>query len=220
MTNIAARRTRIRITEALVDGVSLAGSLLVGAFGTYAAYRLAPATWTGDARLLLAGAAAVVAAISTGDFVESLLAPARRFLRAQTTAVSTSTKDSVPPDTLGIALAQAVAATETDAARRAAFGAHVLDDGDGYLGAASRWRGYEDGEATFYLAPGLVLHYRGVPKAYGTAKEFTLLTSDADEPVAITSLAQLRHHLAARAAGLPLAEPMAQREDDELLNAA
>ena len=91
----------------------------------------------------------------------------------------------------------------TDAAERAATHAWVLDQGDDFLRASARWRGYPDGTATFYLAPGAVLHYRSTPADYGTDKEFTLLTSDADAPVRVTTLLQLHQVLADRAAGHP-----------------
>ncbi|MEU3901964.1 hypothetical protein [Streptomyces sp. NPDC045251] len=50
------------------------------------------------------------------------------------------------------------------------------------------------------------LHYRTETNKQGhDESHFTLLPSDGDQPVPITGMAQIRHRLAARAAGLPLA---------------
>ncbi|MFD5164444.1 hypothetical protein ACFWMJ_41510 [Streptomyces hawaiiensis] len=47
----------------------------------------------------------------------------------------------------------------------------------------------------------MVLHHRAERGEY--KHHFTLLTGDGEQPVAITGMEQIRHHLAARAAGLP-----------------
>ncbi len=113
---------------------------------------------------------------------------------------------------------QVVVATEEDAARRAASAAFRIDDGDNFLCSQDRWRGYEDGEASFYLAPGVVLHHRADRGEY--KHHFTLLTGDGEQPVAITGMEQIRHHLAARAAGLPAVPATVDTEDADEHKAA
>ncbi len=207
MTNTTARQTAGHIGGALVDGASMASALASGAAGLLLGYRLLPADRPHTVRLATAGAIAVVAAIVGDGFAEAALAPLRR--RATNAAYpmgrpyTTAAAVPPPPDTLDGALDQVAQATATDAAERAATHAWVLDQGDDFLRASARWRGYPDGTATFYLAPGAVLHYRSTPADYGTDKEFTLLTSDADAPVRVTTLLQLHQVLADRAAGHP-----------------
>ncbi|WP_371524783.1 hypothetical protein OG302_00715 [Streptomyces sp. NBC_01283] len=111
-----------------------------------------------------------------------------------------------PAATLDQALAQLATATEDDAANRAASAAWRIDQGDNFLRDVDWWRGYEDGEASFCLAPCVWLHYRSERNKYGdTEPRFTLLTGDGETPVAITGMEQIRHQLAARAASLPTA---------------
>ncbi|WP_331745915.1 hypothetical protein [Streptomyces sp. NBC_00872] len=70
--------------------------------------------------------------------------------------------------------------------------------------------------ATFYLAPGVVLHHRPVQGQYGPRREFTLLSSDG-EPVTVTSIDQIRHEFAVRAAELAVRAAGAK---DEALHTA
>ncbi|MGW7603184.1 NUDIX domain-containing protein [Streptomyces antimycoticus] len=109
------------------------------------------------------------------------------------------------PTSLAEALAQSAAAAEDDAAERAAAAAFSIDRSENFLRDPARWRGYEDGEASFHLAPGIALHYHGAEDERGRrGHHFTLLTSESDTPVTVTGVAQIRHHLAALAAGLPV----------------
>ncbi|NUH42898.1 NUDIX hydrolase [Streptomyces samsunensis] len=109
------------------------------------------------------------------------------------------------PTSLAEALTQTAAAAEGDAAERAAAAAVSIDRSENFLRDETRWRGYEDGEASFHLAPGVALHYHGTEDERGRrGHHFTLLTSESDTPVTITGVAQIRHHLAALAAGLPV----------------
>ncbi|MCX0241849.1 hypothetical protein [Streptomyces drozdowiczii] len=195
------RQTATTVANAMIEGASMASALIGGAAGAYLGYQLTPATWADGIRILLAGAVAVVGAVAIDGLAELALAPLRRLMRDRSPLPSTRRSAPAPAATLDAALAQVITATEEDAARRAANASHRVDDGDNFLNDASRWRGYEDGEATFYLAPGVVLHHRAERSEY--KHHFTLLTGDGEEPVVITGMEQIRHHLAARAAGLP-----------------
>ena len=62
------------------------------------------------------------------------------------------------------------------------------------LNSEDRWRGYANGEATFYVAPGAVLHYR-LTDGRHPEPEFTLLTSEADDPVDVLTVRDVLQHL-------------------------
>lgn len=68
----------------------------------------------------------------------------------------------MPPSTAKDALAEIAAAAADNSAIRAAARAFLIDE-SGYLTLPYRWRGYPAGDATFYLAPGAVLHFRPGP---------------------------------------------------------
>ncbi|MEU9943115.1 hypothetical protein [Streptomyces lavendulae] len=209
------RQTAISVVNTMIEGASMASTLIGGAAGAYLGYQVAPAAWTDGTRILLAGAVAVIGAVAIDGLAELVLAPMRRLMRTRSPLPSTRRSAPAPAATLGEALAQVVTATEEDAARRAAGDAFRIDDGDNFLRDENRWRGYEDGEASFYLAPGVVLHHRAEVGKYGRKNHFTLLTGDGEQPVAITSMEQIRLHLAARAAGLPAAQATGATEDED-----
>jgi hypothetical protein len=204
------RQTANTVASSMIEGASMATALIGGAGGAYIGYQLAPADWSDGARIAFAGAVAVVGAVAIDGLAELFLAPMRRLMNKSRHIASARTgRDSAPApaDTLDQALAQVAAATEDDAANRAASAAWRIDQGDGFLRDVDRWRGYEDGEASFYLAPGVWLHYRSEKNKYGnTEPRFALLSGDGEAPVAITGMEQVRHQLAARAAGLPAAQ--------------
>ncbi|MEF3117600.1 hypothetical protein [Streptomyces chrestomyceticus] len=207
--NRSARCAVINLADTVTEGTSMVLTLLGGAIGAWAGYTYSPGTWPGDWRLAFAGGVAVVAAVAAGGMADLFLAPLRQLL---TTARNTTRPQvgghtaSGAPATLEEGLAQVAAATEADAASRAASAAWHIDQSENFLRDEDRWRGYEDGEASYFLAPGVWLHYRSETNRYGNAEpSFTLLTGDADQPVSVTGMAQLRHHLAVRAAGLPVA---------------
>ncbi|MFE4177156.1 hypothetical protein ACFRR7_34835 [Streptomyces sp. NPDC056909] len=201
------RQTVSTVASSMVEGASMAAALIGGAVGAYISYQLAPASWTGDVRILAAGAAAVVGAVAVDGLAELVLTPLRRLTRKTGPAARTTRPSApAPADTLGEALVQVAVATEDDAAERAAIAAYSVDMSDAFLRDETRWRGYEDGEATFYLAPGVMLHHRCAQGQYGPRHEFTLLSSDGDE-VPVTGIDQVRHQLAARAAGFPVSVP-------------
>ncbi|WP_432020271.1 hypothetical protein [Streptomyces sp. 1222.5] len=203
--NRAVRRATLAVADAATEGLDMVTVVIGGAIGAWAGYTYSPDTWSGDWRLALAGGVAVVAAVAVNSLAELFLTPLRRLLtKARSTARPTTPRRNTAPApaaTLDEALAQVVVATEEDAAHRAANAAFRIDDSDNFLRSEDRWRGYEDGEASFYLAPGVVLHHRADRDDY--KHHFTLLTGDGEEPVVITGMEQIRHHLAARAAGLP-----------------
>lgn len=206
------RQTATTVANSMIEGASMASALIGGAAGAYLGYQLAPTAWTDGTRILFAGAVAVVGAVAIDGLAELVLAPLRRLMR-RTPFNVTRASAPAPADSLDDALAQVATATEADAAHRAANAAFRIDQGDNFLRDEDRWRGYEDGEASFYLAPGVVLHHRAEVGKYGREHHFTLLTGDGEQPVAITGMEQIRHHLAARAAGLPARPATADTED-------
>ncbi|WP_331722612.1 hypothetical protein [Streptomyces sp. NBC_00122] len=206
------RQTANSVANTMIEGVSMTSALIGGAAGAYLGYQLAPVAWSDDSRIAFAGAVAVVGALAIDGLTELVLAPLRRLMRTRSPLPSTRRSAPAPAATLDEALAQVTAATEEDAAHRAAGAAIRIDESDNFLGDENRWRGYEDGEATFYLAPGVVLHHRAERSEY--KHHFTLLTGDGEQPVRITGMEQIRHHLAARAAGLPAIPATADRNVD------
>ncbi|MFC1436025.1 hypothetical protein ACEZDB_35870 [Streptacidiphilus sp. N1-3] len=219
-------RTRARIWRTLLDTVqSLLVIAAVAGQGWWVYHLTLHSTWTVVERLLTGAATAGAVGLAVNGIVGVALTRVRVGLDARAygpfAADRTDDDDSFSifagpgPRSLCHALLQAEEATSVDAAKRAASEAFQLDRGRRFLRNADRWRGYPDGEATFVLADGLVLHFAMVDGAFGTDAHYTLLTDDGDQPVAITSLAQLRHLLDARHAGLPLApaRPTGERED-------
>ncbi|MFD8621445.1 hypothetical protein [Streptomyces sp. NPDC059513] len=196
------RQTANTVANSMIESASMASALIGGSAGAYLGYQLAPAAWTDGTRILFAGAVAVVGAVAIDGLAELLIAPLRRLMRSRS-PLNTRASAPAPADNLNDALAQVATATEDDAAHRAAGAAFRIDQGDSFLRDEDRWRGYEDGEASFYLAPGVWLHHRAELGKYGREHHFTLLTGDGEQPVVITGMEQIRHHLAARAAGLP-----------------
>ncbi|MFC8658199.1 hypothetical protein ACFUCT_23810 [Streptomyces parvus] len=213
--NRAVRRATLAVADAATEGLDLVTVVIGGAIGAWAGYTYSPDTWSGDWRLALAGGIAVVAAVAVNSLAELFLTPLRRLLtKARSTARPTTTRRRTAPATLSEGLAQAAVATEGDAASRAASAAWRIDQGEGFLRDEDRWRGYEDGEASFFLAPGVWLHYRSTKNEFGHHNpEFVLLTGDGDQPVPITNVQEIRHQLAARAADLPAAPATDDTED-------
>ena len=218
--NRAIRRATLAVADTATEGLDMATVVIGGAIGAWAGYTYSPDTWTGDWRLAFAGAVAVVAAVAVNGMAELILAPLRRLLNtARRTSPQTTTRTApAAPDTLDEGLAQAAAATKDDAASRAAAAAWRIDQGDQYLRDENRWCGYENGEASFFLAPGIWLHYRSERTSYGNEPRFTLLTGDGDQPVPITNVDQIRHQLAAHAVGLPASPAAADTTRDRDLD--
>ncbi|MEV8529211.1 hypothetical protein AB0451_34570 [Streptomyces sp. NPDC052000] len=215
------RKAATTVAGTMVDGASMAAALIGGVGGAYLGYQLTLASWSDGLRIAAAGAAAVVGAVAIDGLAELVLAPMRRLMWTnRSTASPNRSSAPAPADTLDDALAQVVTATEDDAAHRAATAAIRIDRGDNFLRDEDRWRGYEDGEASFYLAPGVWLHHRSELDKYGCEHHFTLLTGDGEQPVAITGIDQIRHQIAARTAGLPVSKPITDDAKDSALHAA
>jgi hypothetical protein len=218
------RQTVTTVAHSMIESASMAAALMGGVAGAFVGYQLAPTVWSDESRILLAGAAAVVGAVAIDGLAELVLVPMRRLMRTKygTSRTSLLTPAPAPADTLDQALAQVAVATEDDAANRAATASWRIDKGDSFLRDVDRWRGYEDGEASYYLAPGVWLHHRTDQGKYGdTEPTFTLLTGDGEQPVVITALEQIRHQLAARTAGLPATPaPSGVTDADKALNSA
>ncbi|MFE6903882.1 hypothetical protein ACFVFJ_44890 [Streptomyces sp. NPDC057717] len=213
------RQAANTVAGTMVEGASMAAALIGGAGGAYLGYQLAPASWPDGLRIAAAGAIAVLGAVAIDGLAEIVLAPMRRLMWKNRSTASTGRASAPSPaGTLGDALAQVATATEDDAAHHAAAAAAAfrIDEGANFLRDEDRWRGYEDGEASFYVAPGVWLHHRSEQTRYGCGHHFTLLTADSDQPVTITGVDQICHHLAARAAGFPVSEPATDAKDSEL----
>lgn len=84
--------------------------------------------------------------------------------------------------------------------RRFAQAAYRIDLSDQLLSNPGRWRGYTNGEATYYLAPGAVLHYSREESERGIAEPlYTLLTADDPTPVPVTNVRDILDDLSLRA---------------------
>lgn len=216
--HVSVRRATLTVADAVTEGLDMGTVVIGGVIGAWAGYTYSPDTWSGDWRLAFAGGTAVVTAVAVNGMADLILAPVRRWLyKARDTARPATLRTALAaPGTLDEGLAQVTAATEDDAAARAASAAWHIDQSNNFLRGKNRWRGYEDATASFYLAPGVWLHYRTETNKYGhDESHFTLLTSDGDRPMPITGMEQVRHHLAARAASLPLAPATGTEDRDQ-----
>ncbi|MFJ4343158.1 hypothetical protein [Streptomyces sp. NPDC088915] len=193
--NTFVRRTAAALTEA-ADAVALVAGAATGA---WAGYTYVPAGLDAALHLPFTGAAALAGAFAVNAAADLILAPARRFAQGFPAYAYDQEHGSVPGD-LDEALGQVAVATEDDAARRAAQGAFRIDLSKGLLSNAERWRGYTNADASFYLAPGAVLHHHREEDQYGVLQHhYLLLTAEDPTPVPITNVQQLHHELALRA---------------------
>ena len=179
-TNLAAAAT---------SSVGMLIAAVGGAIGAHAGLALTPETWSGDTRLTIAGIAAITVALALDELSENFLAPLRRRLGPRATA----------PLSLTESLAQVTTAVEEDAALRAASATYHLDHSGSFLDRESRWQGYEDGAATYYLAPGVVLHYRTEKRGRLEMPQFSLLTGD-DRARPVEHVKEIHSYLLTRAA--------------------
>ncbi|MFE7515013.1 hypothetical protein ACFU8I_27840 [Streptomyces sp. NPDC057540] len=194
-----------RSVQALLDGTDMVAMLAGAVSGAVAGYAYYPATFDAALRLPAAGALALGGAFVFTTVADALLAPLRRRfaqadvaeMRAAAEARAAETRGAAVPSDLSEALDQVAAAAEGDAACRAAQAAYHIDLSNVLLSNAGRWRGYTTGEASYYLAPGMVLHYsreeteRGVPEHC-----YTLLTAGDPTPMPITNVQQIHEDLA------------------------
>ncbi|WP_172387694.1 hypothetical protein [Streptomyces sp. MNP-20] len=215
----SARRAALGLAAVVTEGLDVALAMAGGAIGAWASYPQYPDAWSSNWRLAAAGAFAVIAAAAFSAATGPVLYPLRRMTSQHRHPRGQAARPHAPaaPGTLQEALAQVATATEQDTASRAAFTAWRIDTSDDFLRDSSRWRGYEDGEATFFLSPGVWLHYCRVANGYSPTNPcFTLLTGDNDQPVPITGIEQIHHHLRARASGLPVAPAPAETTQDTI----
>ncbi|MFI9297520.1 hypothetical protein [Streptomyces gardneri] len=184
-----------RSIQALLDGADMVTMLAGAVSGAVAGYTYYPATLDAALRLPAAGAVALGGTLVFTTVVDAALAPLRRrFAQADIAEMrdAAGARGAVVPSNLSEALDQVGAAAEGDAAHRAAQAAYRIDLSNVLLSNAARWRGYSTGEATYYLAPGAVLHYsreedeRGIP-----GHQYTLLIADDPTPVPITNVQQI-----------------------------
>ncbi|MER5556363.1 hypothetical protein ABT001_32700 [Streptomyces sp. NPDC002793] len=194
MPHLLQRQITKRFAGALLDTGSIATSLAIGVTATQAAWVFTPDHWFGELRIIAAGALCVTVTAGTESLLTITLGPLRGFLRDSPTAPAAYPFKPAPPaaETSEEGVAQLTAATIADAAHHAAIASFSVDHG-AFLNSKDRWRGYANGDATFYLAPGAVLHCQftqdhGLPV-------FTLLTSEADAPVGVTTIRQVLDHL-------------------------
>ncbi|MFJ3786882.1 hypothetical protein [Streptomyces sp. NPDC090093] len=193
--NTFVRRTTAALTEA-ADAVTLVAGAATGA---WAGYTYVPAGLDAALHLPLTGAAALAGAFAVNAAADLLLTPARRFAHGIPAYAYDQEHGAVPGD-LDEALDQVAVAAEDDAARRASQAAYRIDLSKSLLSNADRWRGYTNGEATFYLAPGAVLHHHREEDQYGVLlHHYLLLTAEDPTPVPVTNVQQLHHELALRA---------------------
>ncbi|RPK70677.1 MULTISPECIES: hypothetical protein [Streptomyces] len=194
MTSLPKRPLTGQLTEAALDTGSLATSLTVGVATAYAAWDTL--TSFGDLRIIAAGAVCVITAATAESLLGIVLRPVRRSLWDSTRPVLAA--KALPPvaATADECHTQIAAAAAVDAAHRAANMSHIVDHGQ-LLNHPDRWHGYEDGDATFYLAPGVILHFSYRQDPYSRA-EFTLLTSDGDEQLEIRAISDVHRHLTSR----------------------
>ncbi|MFE5714510.1 hypothetical protein ACFQ7J_27320 [Streptomyces sp. NPDC056501] len=193
-----------RAVQALIEGIDMVTLLAGATTSAWAGYTYYPVALDTALRLPAAGAAALAGAFTLSTAVDMVLAPARRRLAQADIAEARSAAESrgaaAVPGSLNEALNQVTAAVEEDAARRAAQAAYHLDLSSHLLVNPGRWRGYPNGEASFYLAPAVVLHYSGDEDEHGIPHHrYTLLTSDDPTPVPITNVRQILEDLAPRA---------------------
>ncbi|MFE5896884.1 hypothetical protein ACFQ67_05600 [Streptomyces sp. NPDC056488] len=187
-------RTSVRRPiQALLDAIDTITLWAGAAAGAVTGYAYYPVGFDTDWRLPAAGVIALSTAYTLSMALDAALAPVRRRAYGITPPAST---DTGIPDGLDEALDQIAAAAEHDAAHRAAQHAYRIDLSDGLLRDVDRWRGYTTGEATFYLAPGTVLHYSRGENERGIAQHhYTLLTADDPTPVPVTNVRQIHEDL-------------------------
>ncbi|MFF2779929.1 hypothetical protein ACFVU3_34135 [Streptomyces sp. NPDC058052] len=196
-----------RSIQALLDGADMVTMLAGAASGAVAGYTYYPATFDADLRLAATGAVALGGTFLFTTVADAVLAPLRRFaqadvadMRAAAQTRAAEARGVAVPSGLSEAVDQVAAAAEDDAARRAAQAAYRIDLSDQLLSNPGRWRGYINGEATYYLAPGTVLHYSREENERGIAEHrYTLLTADDPTPVPVTNVRDILEDLVPRA---------------------
>ncbi|MFJ6355193.1 hypothetical protein ACIQKB_37760 [Streptomyces sp. NPDC092046] len=186
-----------RSVQALLDGTDMVTMLAGAVSGAVTGYTYYPAGFDADLRLAATGAVALGGAFVFTTVADAVLAPLRRRfapvafagMRAAAEARVAEARGVAVPSGLSEALDQVATAAEEDAAHRAAQAAYRIDLSNQLLSNPVRWRGYTNGEATYHLALGTVLHYRCEETERGTPEHrYTLLTADDPTPVPVTNV--------------------------------
>ncbi|MFB6999318.1 hypothetical protein ACFCXF_14735 [Streptomyces virginiae] len=197
-----------RSIQALLDGADMVTMLAGATSGAVAGYTYYPATFDADLRLAATGAVALGGVFVFTTVADAVLAPLRRRfaqadvadMRAAAHTRAAEARGVAVPSGLSEAVDQVATAAEDDAARRAAQAAYRIDLSEQLLSNPGRWRGYTNGEATYYLAPSTVLHHSREENERGIAEHrYTLLTADDPTPVPVTNVRDILEDLVPRA---------------------
>ncbi|MEV6461463.1 hypothetical protein [Streptomyces albidoflavus] len=187
---------RTNLAAATTSGVSMLIAAAGSVIGALAGFDLSPETWPSDARVAIAGIAACTVCAASADLSEPALTWLRRRLGLRTGRPT----DAPTAPSLDESVDLAATAVKDDAVIRAASAAWHLDHSYGFLDHASQWQGHEDGTATYYLAPGILLHHRTERNGRGLAMpHFTLLTGD-DRELPVDHVKEIHAYLLTRAA--------------------
>ncbi|MBT2369956.1 hypothetical protein J7E88_32995 [Streptomyces sp. ISL-10] len=95
--NASVRRVAAGIADAVIEGSSMAVTLLGGILGTYVSYSYSPDSWPIDHRLAIAGAVAVISAVSLYSLTELILAPLRGLTVKTCTTTDHGPRPPPPP---------------------------------------------------------------------------------------------------------------------------
>ncbi|MCE0446817.1 hypothetical protein LT493_26175 [Streptomyces tricolor] len=214
------RRAAITVADAATEGLDMITIVVGGAIGAWAGYTYSPDTWSGDWRLAFAGGIAVVAAVavnSPGRAVPHPAAPPAH--QGPQHRPSDHHAHAHRPARPGHPLRGPGAGRRRHRERRRLpRRLRRVADRPGRRfpagrGPVARLRGRRG--VLLPSPPGVWLHYRSEKNEFGHRKpQFTLLTGDGDQPVPINNVQEIRHQLAARAAGLP-ATPAADAIEDQ-----
>ncbi|WP_031522610.1 hypothetical protein [Streptomyces sp. NRRL F-5123] len=187
-----------RIARAIGDSLTEIGinSLMWAGAGTggYIGFDAAPDSWGTGWKAALAGLAAVAFAVGLEDLTDDIVAPLRRLTDTRPLVTRYGTEPVKPPASTHEGLTRLREAACADSAHRAASDAYRIDRGQVLLTDGDRWQGYPDGTAAILLVPGAYLRYWRDSKTDGTTPStaFTFVTGEADNPVHVTDLWQLR----------------------------
>ncbi|MFF6794292.1 hypothetical protein ACFY9C_35080 [Streptomyces filamentosus] len=197
-------RTFVRSAlDSVVESIDIVGMVAGAGAGAVLGFTYSPAGLPDALLLPVTGITALLGALGTSMALDLVLAPVRR--RLVHTRYTDRPAPAAVPGTLSEALTEISRATEHDAAVRAAQAAYRIDNSRSELRSEERWRGYETGEASYYLAPGVHLYYRPAKDQQGYPRHsFTLLTGDSPEETPVEGLGEIREHLLQRSKSLAL----------------
>ncbi|MGW5353417.1 hypothetical protein ACWERV_23260 [Streptomyces sp. NPDC004031] len=184
-----ARGLGASLTELALTSITAASAGL----GGYIGFAAAPDSWATGRRAAVAGIAAVTFAVGLEDLLDDVVTPLRRLTSTHPTA-RYGTESVAPPATAYEGLARLRETACADSAHRAALDAYRIDHGRVLLTDGTRWQGYPDGTAVFYLAPGAYLRCWRDSKTDSATPSvvFTFITGRSDNPVGVTDIQQLQ----------------------------